>query len=164
MAAGSPGVGWVRVADSVPPPGTITESTLERHGRTDDLVVWATTSGVPCVSEARCPHQWSHLAHEGAVDGEELVCLTHFWRFTTTGEGWKAGMTGRRDRKGDFRRLWIVRINAAARLNGLKYGELIDGLKKAGIEVNRKMLADLAVRSPEAFTEIAEQAKAARAA
>jgi large subunit ribosomal protein L20 len=70
----------------------------------------------------------------------------------------------RRDRKGDFRRLWIVRINAAARLNGLKYGELIDGMNKAGIEVNRKMLADLAVRSPEAFAEIAEQAKAARAA
>ncbi len=70
----------------------------------------------------------------------------------------------RRDRKGDFRRLWIVRINAAARLNGLKYGELIDGMNKAGIEVNRKMLADLAVRSPEAFAEIAEQAKNARAA
>ena len=70
----------------------------------------------------------------------------------------------RRDRKGDFRRLWIIRINAAARINGLKYGQLIDGMHKAGFEVNRKMLADLAVRSPEAFAEIAEQAKAARSA
>jgi len=70
----------------------------------------------------------------------------------------------RRDRKGDFRRLWIVRINAAARQNGLKYGQLIDGLNKAGVEVNRKMLADLAVRNPDAFTEVAEQAKAALAA
>jgi large subunit ribosomal protein L20 len=70
----------------------------------------------------------------------------------------------RRDRKGDFRRLWIVRINAAARQCGLKYGELIDGMNKAGIAVNRKMLADLAVRSPSAFAEIAEKAKAARAA
>ena len=63
----------------------------------------------------------------------------------------------RRDRKGDFRRLWIIRINAAARQNGLKYGELINGLNKAGIEVNRKMLADLAVKNPTAFSELASQ-------
>ena len=67
----------------------------------------------------------------------------------------------RRDKKGDFRRLWIVRINAAARLHDLTYGRLIDGLKKAGIEVNRKMLADLAVREPDSFRALAEQAKAA---
>ncbi|MBG92737.1 MAG: 50S ribosomal protein L20 [Chloroflexi bacterium] len=67
----------------------------------------------------------------------------------------------RRDRKGDFRRLWIIRINAAARQNGLKYGELINGLNKAGIEVNRKMLADLAVKNPTAFSELASQAKTA---
>ncbi|MPZ99013.1 MAG: 50S ribosomal protein L20 [Dehalococcoidia bacterium] len=67
----------------------------------------------------------------------------------------------RRDKKGDFRRLWIIRINAAARLHGLTYGRLIDGLKKAGIEVNRKMLADLAVREPESFRALAEQAKTA---
>jgi large subunit ribosomal protein L20 len=70
----------------------------------------------------------------------------------------------RRDRKGDFRRLWIIRINAAARLNGLTYGRLIDGLKKAGIDLDRKVLADLAVREPEAFTKVADQARAALAA
>ena len=60
----------------------------------------------------------------------------------------------RRERKGDMRRLWIVRINAAARAQGLKYGEFMDSLKKSGIEVNRKMLADMAVREPEAFASL----------
>jgi large subunit ribosomal protein L20 len=69
----------------------------------------------------------------------------------------------RRDRKGDFRRLWIVRINAAARLHGLTYGRLINGLKRAGIELDRKTLADLAVREPASFARVAEQAKAALA-
>ncbi len=67
----------------------------------------------------------------------------------------------RKDRKGDFRRLWIVRINAAARLHDLTYGRLINGLKKAGIELDRKALADLAVREPAAFERVAAQAKAA---
>jgi large subunit ribosomal protein L20 len=67
----------------------------------------------------------------------------------------------RRDRKGQFRRLWIMRINAAARLHELTYGRLIDGLNKAGIIVDRKILADLAVRDPNAFGAIAAQAKAA---
>ena len=66
----------------------------------------------------------------------------------------------RRNRKRDFRRLWIARINAAARLNGLSYSQLIHGLTLADIEVNRKILADLAVRDPAAFTALAEQAKA----
>ncbi len=66
----------------------------------------------------------------------------------------------RRNRKRDFRSLWIVRINAAARENGLSYSRLINGLNKAGVEVDRKMLADLAVRDKPAFAAIAEQAKA----
>ena len=66
----------------------------------------------------------------------------------------------RRARKRDFRRLWIARINAAARLNGLSYSQLIHGLGQAGVEVNRKILADLAVRDPEAFAAVAERAKA----
>ncbi len=66
----------------------------------------------------------------------------------------------RRVRKRDFRQLWIVRINAAARINGLSYSRLIYGLDKAGIEINRKVLADLAVSDPTAFAAIAEQAKA----
>ncbi len=69
----------------------------------------------------------------------------------------------RRLKKRDFRRLWITRINAAARLNGMSYSTLIAGLKKASIEVNRKLLADLAVRDAGAFAKIAEVAKAATA-
>ncbi|GIW14993.1 MAG: 50S ribosomal protein L20 [Tepidiforma sp.] len=69
----------------------------------------------------------------------------------------------RRDRKGDFRELWIVRINAAARLNGLSYSRFISGLKKAGIELDRKVLADLAVTRPDAFSQLAEKARAALA-
>jgi large subunit ribosomal protein L20 len=67
----------------------------------------------------------------------------------------------RRQRKRDFRKLWITRINAQARVNGLSYSKLINGLKRAGIEVNRKMLADLAVNDKEAFASICEKAKAA---
>lgn len=67
----------------------------------------------------------------------------------------------RRDRKGDFRELWIIRINAAARLHGLSYSRMINGLKKAGVELDRKSLADLAVTRPDAFGALAEQAKAA---
>ena len=65
----------------------------------------------------------------------------------------------RRERKGDMRRLWIVRVNAAARLNGLTYSQLMHGLKAAGIDINRKMLADMAVRDAAAFGKIAEQAR-----
>lgn len=65
----------------------------------------------------------------------------------------------RRTRKRDLRRLWITRINAASRLNGLSYSRLIFGLKEAKITLNRKMLADLAVRQPETFSQIVEKAK-----
>jgi large subunit ribosomal protein L20 len=67
--------------------------------------------------------------------------------------------TGRKLKKRDFRSLWIVRIGAAARLNGLNYSQLMHGLSLAGIELDRKVLADLAANSPEAFAEIATQAK-----
>ncbi|PGW39770.1 50S ribosomal protein L20 [Bacillus thuringiensis] len=65
----------------------------------------------------------------------------------------------RRQKKRDFRKLWITRINAAARMNGLSYSRLMYGLKNAGIEVNRKMLADLAVHDEKAFAELATVAK-----
>ena len=68
---------------------------------------------------------------------------------------------GRRLKRRDLRRLWITRINAAARLNGLPYSKLVFALKKADIQLNRKMLADLAVRNPQAFTSVVEKAKAA---
>ena len=64
----------------------------------------------------------------------------------------------RRVRKRDLRKLWIARINAAARLNGTTYSRLVHGMKKANIEINRKMLADLAVRDPQAFTAVVAQA------
>jgi large subunit ribosomal protein L20 len=67
----------------------------------------------------------------------------------------------RRQRKRQFRRLWITRINAAARLSGLSYSRMIHGLKQAGVEIDRKILADLAVFDPGAFGEVAEVAKAA---
>jgi len=70
----------------------------------------------------------------------------------------------RRVRKRDFRRLWIIRINAGARLNGLSYNQFIHGLKLAEIELDRKVLADLAVSDPKAFGTLAEAAKAALAA
>ena len=69
--------------------------------------------------------------------------------------------TGRRLKKRDFRSLWIVRIGAAARLNGLNYSQFMHGLKIAGIELDRKVLADLAVRQPDAFKEVAVLAKKA---
>ena len=68
---------------------------------------------------------------------------------------------GRNDKKSNFRKLWIARINAAARMNGLTYSKLISGLKKANVTINRKMLAEVAVNDPKAFAEIAEVAKKA---
>ncbi|QDR80890.1 50S ribosomal protein L20 [Sporomusa termitida] len=65
----------------------------------------------------------------------------------------------RRAKKGDFRKLWITRINAAARINGISYSQLINGLKKAGVEVNRKMLADLAVNDSAAFGKLVGTAR-----
>ena len=70
--------------------------------------------------------------------------------------------SGRRRKKRDFRRLWVVRINAAARLNGLSYGQLISGLKAAGVGLDRKSLAELAVNHPAAFASVAEQAQRAQ--
>ncbi len=66
----------------------------------------------------------------------------------------------RKRKKREFRKLWIMRINAAARLNGLSYSRLMNGLKLAGIELNRKVLADMAVRNPDVFAKVVEAAKA----
>ncbi len=70
-----------------------------------------------------------------------------------------SAFTGRKDRKGDFRRLWIARINAAARQNGMSYSQFIAGLKAAGNTLDRKVLADIAVRDAAAFTALAESAR-----
>jgi large subunit ribosomal protein L20 len=78
--------------------------------------------------------------------------------------GLKFAYSGRKQKKRQYRAIWIVRIGAAARLNGLTYSHFINGLKKAGVELDRKVLADIAVKDPAGFSKLAEQAKAARAA
>jgi large subunit ribosomal protein L20 len=75
--------------------------------------------------------------------------------------GLKFAYRGRKEKKRQFRSLWIVRINAAAKQNGLSYSQFINGLKKSGVELDRKVLADIAVNDPAAFTSLASQAKAA---
>jgi len=75
--------------------------------------------------------------------------------------GWKYAYRDRKNKKRDFRRLWITRINAGAHQNDLSYSKFMNGLRKAGIEIDRKMLADLAVRDPAAFTLLAEKARTA---
>ncbi len=75
--------------------------------------------------------------------------------------GWKYAYRDRKNKKRDFRRLWVMRINAAARQHDMSYSVFINGLKRAGIELDRKNLADLAVREPEAFSALAEKARAA---
>jgi len=79
----------------------------------------------------------------------------------TVERGWRYAYRDRKNRKREFRRLWIVRINAAAHQNDLTYATFMNGLHKAGIEIDRKVLADIAVRDPQAFTAIADQARAA---
>ncbi len=74
-------------------------------------------------------------------------------------KGWEHAYRDRKNKKRTFRRLWIARINAAARENELTYSRFINGLKRAGVELDRKALADLAVRSPDAFSALADRAK-----
>lgn len=78
--------------------------------------------------------------------------------------GLKFAYSGRRQKKRQYRSIWIVRIGAAAKANGLSYNMFISGLKKAGVELDRKILADIAVNDPAGFTALADQAKAANAA
>ena len=82
----------------------------------------------------------------------------------TVERGWKYAYRDRKAKKRDFRRLWVTRINAAAHLHELTYSRLMSGLKRAGIDLNRKVLADIAVRDPEAFSTLAERAREALAA
>ena len=97
-------------------------------------------------------------AARGAFGGRSKL-----WRPAkeTVERGWRYAYRDRRNKKRDFRRLWITRINAAAHLHELSYSRLMSGLKRAGIELDRKVLADLAVRDPEAFSTLAEKAREA---
>ena len=73
----------------------------------------------------------------------------------------KYAYIGRKQKKRDFRRIWITRISAAAKMNGINYSQFMNGLKKAGIDMNRKMLSEIAIADPAAFTALVEKAKAA---
>lgn len=97
-------------------------------------------------------------AAKGAYGGRSKL-----WKAAkeTVERGWRYAYRDRKNKKRDFRRLWIVRINAAARQHDMSYSAFINGLDAAGIEVDRKVLADLAVREPQAFAAIAEQARKA---
>jgi large subunit ribosomal protein L20 len=96
---------------------------------------------------------------KGFVGGRKLYRQAR----ATAEKGLTYAYRDRRLHKRDMRQLWVVRINAGARLVGLSYSRLIDGLKKANIEIDRKMLADLAMRDPAAFASVAEAARAAAA-
>jgi large subunit ribosomal protein L20 len=97
-------------------------------------------------------------AAKGAYGGRSKL-----WKAAkeTVERGWRYAYRDRKNKKRDFRKLWIVRINAAAHQHGMSYSVFIDGLKKAGLEIDRKILADIAVRDPQAFGVIAEQVRKA---
>lgn len=97
-------------------------------------------------------------AAKGYYGGKRTLFKTAKQQVTKSGQ---YAYRDRRQRKRDFRKLWIARINAAARLNDMSYSQLMHGLKVAGVDVNRKMLADLAVNDEKAFAQLADQAKAA---
>ena len=82
----------------------------------------------------------------------------------TVERGWRYAYRDRKNKKRDFRRLWITRINAGARQNDMSYSTFMNGLHKAGIAIDRKILADLAVRDPQAFSALADQARTALSA
>ena len=106
----------------------------------------------------------AHLRHKNVLNTTKGYFGTRHNLFRRANEAMLKSMwyatRDRRIRKRDLRKLWIVRINAAARINGISYSKLVFGLRKHQIELNRKMLADLAVRDPKAFTAIVDLAKA----
>jgi large subunit ribosomal protein L20 len=97
-------------------------------------------------------------AGRGAFGGRSKL-----WKATKENveRGWKYAYRDRKAKKRDFRRLWVTRINAAARLNDMSYSVFMNGLKLSGLEVDRKILADLAVHDPDAFSAIADKVKQA---
>ncbi len=97
-------------------------------------------------------------AAKGAFGGRSKL-----WKAAkeTVERGWVYAYRDRKAKKRDFRKLWILRINAAARLNGMSYSTFINGIQAAGVEVDRKIMADLAVKDPAAFTLLVEKAQSA---
>ena len=140
---------WVVVAEAAPGPGEV------RADDDHDVVVWTTFDGTTCVMDGRCPHEWSHLGAEGVVDGDELVCAAHFWRFATDGTGTKLNVKGRRDAKGDIevfpsrvedgRVLAKVRNAHAARARGRR-GRVRGRARRAGRGAVERVRADHELR------------------
>ena len=101
--------------------------------------------------------------HKKVLKQAKGYCGAKHYRFRNANQAVLKSLSyayvGRKDKKSDFRKLWIARINAAARMNGTTYSKLIAGLKKANVTVNRKMLSEIAINDPKAFTEIATIAK-----
>jgi large subunit ribosomal protein L20 len=97
-------------------------------------------------------------AAKGAYGGRSKL-----WKAAkeTVERGWRYAYRDRKNKKRDFRRLWVVRINAAAHQHGMSYSVFMHGLKRAGIEIDRKVLADIAVRDPQAFEQLATAARSA---
>src|SRR5690348_1507348 len=97
-------------------------------------------------------------AAKGAYGGRSKL-----WKAAkeTVERGWRYAYRDRKNKKREFRRLWIIRINAAANQHGMNYSTFIDGLHKAGLEIDRKILADIAVRDPQGFAAIADQVRSA---
>ena len=83
----------------------------------EEIVLWRSAAGQLAACEARCPHQWAHLGSAGAVDGAELVCLSHFWRFAADGTGSKLAMSGRRDEKGSVRVFAVREVDGRIELS-----------------------------------------------
>jgi phenylpropionate dioxygenase-like ring-hydroxylating dioxygenase large terminal subunit len=108
---------WVQIASSdAVGPGEVLGVDREPL----ELVVWRAEDGGVCVMDARCPHQWSYLGGEGFVDGDELVCAAHFWRFDCGGQGSKRNVLGRRDAKAD------IAVFPAVERDGAIHAELPD--------------------------------------
>jgi nitrite reductase/ring-hydroxylating ferredoxin subunit len=99
---------WERLSSDVTP-GGVEAAEVAGH----QLVVWCTSDGEVVAMDARCPHQWSHLGAEGVVDGDELVCTAHFWRFDRRGVGSKLNVKGRRDAKADVATFPCRRVDGA---------------------------------------------------
>ena len=116
---------------------------------------------MPRVKNGVAHHARKKKIMEAAKGGFQARSKLYKAAKETVERGWRYAYRDRKNKKRDFRRLWIIRINAAARQHEMSYNALISGLRKAGIEVDRKILADLAVRDPQAFGELAGKARSA---
>src|SRR5207237_461074 len=157
----------MRLAEDVKEIGLI-ESPPLLDGRNMVMVLGPTkTAGAPAPGGANAKEEDEHRSEEAVLAEAKGYCGLKSKTYKRAKEQVEHSLVyayrDRKNRKRDFRRLWIIRINAAARKEGLSYNQFVAGCRKANIELDRKVLADLAVVDPAAFAKIAEQAKAALA-